>query len=118
MVLIYSTEHGAWWRPDSCGYTLSRYEAGVYRRDEAEKIAAGSQGKNERIKEMTPADHLHRAAPELLGALSRAAGMLADVAGDLEDGGSFDGLRGKYVTALLSARDDARDAIKKALGAE
>ena len=29
-VLVYSAEHGAWWRPGNCGYTLLRDEAGVY----------------------------------------------------------------------------------------
>jgi hypothetical protein len=54
------------------------------------------------------------AAPALLAELKRAAHMLSAVAVDLEDGGSLDSLRGKYVMALVEARDDARAAIAAA----
>lgn len=36
--LIWSIEHGAWWRPEHFGYTLRLYEAGRYSREEAERI--------------------------------------------------------------------------------
>jgi hypothetical protein len=36
--LIWSIEHGAWWRPKQCGYTQSRLEAGIYSYKEAVKI--------------------------------------------------------------------------------
>lgn len=56
------------------------------------------------------------AAPELYAALKRARDMLQSVAGDIEDGYSLDSLRGKYVMAILGARDDAWAALKKAEG--
>lgn len=33
--LIWSFEHDAWWRPNRCGYTKVRSEAGVYEITEA-----------------------------------------------------------------------------------
>jgi hypothetical protein len=33
--LIWSNEHGAWWRPNSCGYTMEISEAGRYSQTEA-----------------------------------------------------------------------------------
>lgn len=36
--LIWSHEHGAWWRPKCAGYTNSVNEAGRYKRDEALSI--------------------------------------------------------------------------------
>jgi arginine/ornithine N-succinyltransferase beta subunit len=47
-------------------------------------------------------------------ALKRAADMLHAVAGDLKDGYSLDTLRGKYVMAVLGARDAAYAALKAA----
>lgn len=40
--LIWSEEHGAWWRPNSCGYTKSLKEAGQYSYDGAFKIASNA----------------------------------------------------------------------------
>lgn len=71
-VLIWSMEHGAWWRPDSRGYTICRAEAGVYSRREATEIVAGSGGRRERIEEMGADDFLWRAAPDLLEACEMA----------------------------------------------
>lgn len=34
-VLIYSREHGAFWRSNGCGYVTTRNGAGVYRFDDA-----------------------------------------------------------------------------------
>lgn len=36
--LIWSIEHGAWWRPDRCGYTVRLHEAGRYSVDDAADI--------------------------------------------------------------------------------
>lgn len=36
--LIWSIEHGAWWRPDRCGYTLRLHEAGRYALEDARQI--------------------------------------------------------------------------------
>jgi hypothetical protein len=33
--LVWSHEHGAWWRPESHGYTVYLQSAGRYSRDEA-----------------------------------------------------------------------------------
>jgi hypothetical protein len=40
--LIWSNEHVAWWRPESCGYTVSIADAGRYSRDDAMKICKGA----------------------------------------------------------------------------
>ena len=50
-------------------------------------------------------------AERLRKALDRAADMLSAVAGDIEDGYALIALRGKYVTAILRARDDAHAAL-------
>lgn len=36
--LIWSEEHGAWWRPARCGYTRSMKEAGRYSLKDAEEV--------------------------------------------------------------------------------
>lgn len=36
--LIWSHEHGAWWKPNSLGYTTNISRAGVYSRDDATDI--------------------------------------------------------------------------------
>lgn len=36
--LIWSNEHGAWWRPASRGYTIKLAEAGRYPKEVAERI--------------------------------------------------------------------------------
>ena len=38
--LIWSNEHRAWWRPNSCGYTSKLREAGHYSRNEAITISS------------------------------------------------------------------------------
>jgi hypothetical protein len=40
--LIWSLEHGAWWRPNSGGYTTQISEAGWYLIDEAKSILYGA----------------------------------------------------------------------------
>lgn len=58
-VLIWSFEHGAWWRPNSWGYTTCRSEAGWYDRAEAEKIVeqANWGGEcNEKVMELGQED--------------------------------------------------------------
>lgn len=37
-VLIWSNEHGAWWRPQRCGYTPYKSLAGEYSLEEAVQI--------------------------------------------------------------------------------
>lgn len=37
-VRIWSFEHNSWWKPASLGYTPDENEAGIYTRQEAEKI--------------------------------------------------------------------------------
>lgn len=36
--MIWSNEHNAWWRPNSCGYTDLIEQAGLYSYDEAKSI--------------------------------------------------------------------------------
>jgi hypothetical protein len=40
--VIWSYEHGAWWGPARCGYTVQLADAGRYSRDEAERIVASA----------------------------------------------------------------------------
>ena len=42
--LIWSEEHGAWWNPNSAGYTMTMKRAGRYTRSEAHKIADSANG--------------------------------------------------------------------------
>ncbi len=41
LYLVWSNEHGAWWRPNSCGYTTKVEDAGRYGRKEAIAISRG-----------------------------------------------------------------------------
>jgi hypothetical protein len=45
--LIWSYEHGMWWRSDACGYTRDILQAGLYSQREAEDVEAQSSGRNE-----------------------------------------------------------------------
>lgn len=38
LYLIWSNEHGAWWRPNSCGYTGDMWEAGRYTKEKATDV--------------------------------------------------------------------------------
>jgi hypothetical protein len=40
--LIWSNQHGMWWRPGNSGYTMHIEEAGRYSLAEAEKIVASA----------------------------------------------------------------------------
>lgn len=60
--LVWSNEHGAWWRADRSGYTGSITEAGRYTFDEAVR----SMGPKVRPEAMVP-------SPEMLAALARLA---------------------------------------------
>lgn len=54
--LIWSNEHGAWWRANSCGYTTAVAGAGVYTKEEAEKICKNANHDPARCdEEMRPA---------------------------------------------------------------
>lgn len=72
-VLIWSPEKGMWWRPERCGYTASRVEAGTYERADAERIVAGSHGRNGRIEEMTEDDRALRRSVIVDGRVWRQA---------------------------------------------
>lgn len=37
LVMIYSNEHGAWWRPNYCGYTQYKDKAGIFELEDALK---------------------------------------------------------------------------------
>jgi len=56
-VLIWSIEHGMYWKPFSNGYTVGLCEAGLYNRKEANKICkkANLIGENERVIELDEA---------------------------------------------------------------
>jgi hypothetical protein len=49
--LIWSIEHGAWWAPNSLGYTKSRKNAGLYSWDDALAIVRGA---NTGLNDQTP----------------------------------------------------------------
>ncbi len=55
--LIWSIEHGAWWRPNEAGYTLSRRDAGQYDFNKAVEICRGANRftKNTPHEAMIPA---------------------------------------------------------------
>lgn len=57
LVLIWSYEHNAWWKPASWGYTTDRIDAGCYTREEAETIVerANLLKKNEAVVELDEA---------------------------------------------------------------
>jgi hypothetical protein len=42
--LVWSEEHGAWWRPARCGYTTSLKRAGRYTREDAVEISDSANG--------------------------------------------------------------------------
>lgn len=42
LFLIWSEEHGSWWRPRRAGYTTSMRSAGRYTYDEALEIVEGA----------------------------------------------------------------------------
>jgi hypothetical protein len=55
-VLIWSGEHHAYWRPNSAGYTFDGLAAGLYAREEAERIIRGCDAeKRVSIREIDPA---------------------------------------------------------------
>jgi hypothetical protein len=49
---IWSEEHQAWWRPDSCGYSQSIRNAGRYTEEEAQKIALSANRLGMRFNEV------------------------------------------------------------------
>ena len=72
--LIWSNEHGAWWRPASCGYIRVIEEAGRYPRSEAQEICDGA---NRYLPKGTKPNEVMVLSPEgvrdlLLGAVYHA----------------------------------------------
>jgi co-chaperonin GroES (HSP10) len=66
LYLIWSIEHGMWWRPGRCGYTLSLAEAGRYSFVEATEILA--RANFVRVNECTiPAECVRLFAPLTTG---------------------------------------------------
>ena len=53
-VRIWSKARHAWWRWYSAGYTEDVAKAGLYTREEAEHIIAGTHGENEMREVGTP----------------------------------------------------------------
>ena len=49
-VRIWSYEHGAWWRPNSMGYTTDVARAGLYSPEEADAIVKGARGNEVSIR--------------------------------------------------------------------
>jgi hypothetical protein len=58
------------------------------------------------------------ASPAMAEALRRARDMLQSIAGDIEDGYSLAEMRGKYVLAVLGARDACDSALRLSRGEE
>ena len=51
-VLIWSNEHKAYWRDNSQGYAINIASAGLYSRDDAEKIVASASKGDEQLVEL------------------------------------------------------------------
>ena len=64
--LIWSNEHGAWWRPAGCGYIRVIEEAGRYSRSEAQEICDGA---NRYLPKGTKPNEVMVLSPEGVSAL-------------------------------------------------
>jgi hypothetical protein len=51
---IWSNEHRAFWRPNSCGYTRNLYEAGHYSRADALALCCGPERVTDGIPDEIP----------------------------------------------------------------
>lgn len=51
MILIWSFEHDAWWKPGRCGYTTNVAEAGHYAEIEAKEIVDSANRYSKQINE-------------------------------------------------------------------
>lgn len=71
----------------------------------------GKRTKQEAIAAWNSVAALRARVLTLEAELKKAANMLGAVAGDIEDGYSLDSLRGKYLVAVVNARDAARAAL-------
>lgn len=63
--LIWSNEHGAWWRPGERGYTFIIGEAGRYHLDRAARICDGA---NRFLEDGRQPNEVFVLAPECLNA--------------------------------------------------
>lgn len=70
--LVYSNEHGAWWRPNSAGYTKHVESAGRYSKAEADYICRDASRGPKRFEE-DPPHEVAVIAPEAYGHFTRAA---------------------------------------------
>jgi hypothetical protein len=68
---VWSIEHGAWWRPNRCGYASSVLAAGIYTKAEADDIA----GDSGRERAVPATEHL----PEIRAAVERWGQLLSRV---------------------------------------
>ena len=57
-VRIWSNEHNAWWRPNSCGYTVNWYRAGIYSAAEGKEIVSRSHNDNIMVPAADHCPHL------------------------------------------------------------
>lgn len=70
--LIWSTEHNAYWRPDSAGYTRIQSEAGRYSEQEAQAICdSNSRRSGSTLDECVPAE-IMMVAPEEVSVIRHA----------------------------------------------
>lgn len=84
---IYYGAQGMWWRPDGCGYTYLRAEAGIYSREDASSRLSGDPARQERLVDVDdPWDPLQssRNLTELL-ALRKEVDTLRDQCNLAED---------------------------------
>lgn len=82
LVKIWSFEHDAWWRPNSCGYTTVEADAGLYERKVAEDIVsrANHGGElNEGIVEIGASPSKRQAAAPISPMVEKAARAMANV---------------------------------------
>lgn len=52
--LVWSNEHGAWWRANSAGYCTELLGAGIYTREEAERIERDANAHGDRNETAVP----------------------------------------------------------------
>jgi hypothetical protein len=58
LYVIWSEEHGAWWRGGGWGYTRSLIDAGLFSEADARKIAENANRYSETVKEVALPDPL------------------------------------------------------------
>lgn len=78
-VVLYDNTSGAYWRENSCGYTSSKYEAGIFEEEEAKRIIKSNKERQFTINDV-PANHpaiAQKTIDDLQCCLNHALGAIA-----------------------------------------